>query len=90
MIENIIFLHSKGAEVKRKIIGTLFVQDIHQHIHSLSSLSFEFNISKVAVKKHLDYLHYMGYVEKINPNGKPVFLRLTDKGRQTAKKFINY
>ena len=87
MIDQIIFLHSKGSETKRKIIKILYQQDKEARIHCLTTLADNLSISKVAIKKHVDYLNYMGYIYKINPNGKPVFLKLTSKGVDVIKKY---
>ncbi len=89
-METIIFLHSKGAETRRKIIQLLYKQDKIRNLHCLTSLQYEFKISKPGLKKHIDYLSYLGYIDKMNPKGKPVFLRLTEKGYEAAKKFIYF
>ena len=90
MMESVIFLHSRGAELRRKIIRSLYLQENEKIRYCSSTLARKSSISKVAMKKHIDYLVYLGYIDKINPMGKPIFLRLTPKGSKTAKKFLYY
>lgn len=89
-MEEIIFLHSKGGETRRKILQLLLKQKKDFDLHTLSSVAIKLEISKPGLKKHIDYLHKLDYIDKINPKSKPVFLRLTDKGLETAKKYIFY
>jgi len=87
-MDSIIFLHTKGAQTRRRIVQSIYRYEKQSNFHSLTTLTDLFDISKVAVKKHVDNLADLGYIEKINPGGKPIFLRLTDKGTEVAKKYI--
>jgi predicted ArsR family transcriptional regulator len=87
-MDTILFLHSKGAQTRRKLVQLLYHETKNNYLHTITTLSSELGISKVAVKKHVDYLTYLGYVDKMNPKGKPVFLRLTEKGTIIAKKYL--
>lgn len=87
-MESVIFLHSRGAETRRRLVQFLYREQKEMTIHYLSTLSAEFGISKPAMKKHVDSLTTRGYLEKVNPGGNPVFLRLTEKGNGVAKKYI--
>ncbi|MGM5484707.1 MAG: HTH domain-containing protein [Nanobdellota archaeon] len=89
-MENMIFLYSKGGESRRKIIQELYHQMKERYNNSVSTLAEELEISKVAVKRHVDRLIELGYIEKLNPRGKPIYLELTEKGQETAKKYLIY
>jgi predicted transcriptional regulator len=51
------------------------------------SIAKKFNVTHVAVKKHLDLLLEEGYVKQINPKSKPVYLELTKKGKDVLNEF---
>ncbi|MFH0874975.1 MAG: hypothetical protein V1859_03495 [archaeon] len=87
-MDAIVFQHSKGAHTRRKIIQALYKQERENFLHCAATLCGDFEISNAAIKKHIDYLSLEGYVEKINPEGKPIFLKLSEKGNVAAKKYI--
>ena len=53
----------------------------------LSKLAKKFKMSHVALRKHLELMVEDGFVEEINPDGKPVYVKLTEKGLKTLKEF---
>ena len=53
----------------------------------LNSIAKELKISHVGAKKHLDFLSEENYIEGINPQGKPVYLKLTKKGEELYREF---
>lgn len=89
-MESVIFLYSKGGTLRRRIIQFLYKERNKMMLHYLSTLSDEIGISKPAMKKHVDSLTEFGYIDKVNPGGNPTFLRLTEKGCETAKRYIYY
>ena len=89
-MEKMIFLYSKGGDSRRKILQELYHQMKEKYNNSASTLAEELGISKVAVKRHVDRLEELGYIQKLNPRGKPVYLELTDIGVETAKKYLIY
>jgi predicted transcriptional regulator len=50
-------------------------------------LAERLGLSHVAVKKHLDLMIEEKFVKEINPEGKPKFLELTEKGIKVLKEF---
>lgn len=86
-MDSIIFLHSKGANTRRKIIKILHKQT-ENDLHNAVMLAKKTEISKVSIKKHIDLLVKNEYVKKINPESKPIFLMLTEKGTTAAKKYM--
>ena len=89
-MKSILFYWSKGAEMRVKILNEIYKCNRENKGCFLSELAKKFGISHVALKKHLDLMIEEGYVEEINPNGKPVFVKLTEKGTKTLKEFKNH
>jgi DNA-binding MarR family transcriptional regulator len=89
-MEEIILLYSNGAPIRRKILQLFHTKEKDSWPLCLTSVAGQFDISKVAIKRHVDLLLENGYLEKINPAGKPVYLKLTSKGTETARKYIFY
>ncbi len=48
----------------------------------INILADSIGLSHVAIKKKVDIFIEQGYIEIINPNGKPHYLLLTDKGKE--------
>lgn len=84
-VDSIFFEFSKGAATRRQILSVL--GDNNCQMHYLESMASEFPISKVALKAHIDKMIYHGYIEQINPGSKPVFLRLSRKGKDVASHY---
>ena len=89
-MESVIFLHSKGADKRRDILKILYYQSQNKEMHCITCLAKKFKVSKVTMKETIDGLIKLMYIEKINPLGKPIFLKLTEKGLVTAKKYLLY
>ena len=53
----------------------------------LNILADELGKTHVAVRSHLDLLEEEGYVKKVNPGGKPVYLKLTKEGEKIIEEF---
>lgn len=79
-MKSVLFYWSKGAETRCRIIKLIHMSHEKNISCFQNSIADELGISFVAVKKHLDLLLDEGYVEVINPKGKPQYLKLTKKG----------
>ncbi|VVB65561.1 Uncharacterised protein [Candidatus Gugararchaeum adminiculabundum] len=86
-MKTILFYWSKGADVRRKIIKAIAECEKKENPCYLNLLAEKFELSHVAVKKHLDLLLEEGYVKILNPDGKPVYLALTKKGTDMLQEF---
>lgn len=85
--KSILFYWSKGADTRRRIL--LF---IHKHNKKnkpcfLNQIAKELEVTHVAAKKHTDLLLEEGYISQINPKGKPIYLKITNKGIETILEF---
>jgi DNA-binding transcriptional ArsR family regulator len=88
MIPNsILFYWSKGADIRRNILKV--VNDLNKKKQAcfLNIISKKIKLTHVATKKHIDLLLEERYLEKINPDGKPVFLKLSKKGKNMIIEF---
>ncbi len=85
--KSILFYWSKGAELRRKIIRLVKSCEEKNNPCFLNNLAKEFKVTHVAVKKHIDILLEEGYIEAINPGGKPIYLKLSKKGLEMANEF---
>ncbi len=83
--ESILFYWSKGSETRRKMVRRVFEEEAKGRPVFLNSLAKDLGISHVAARKHVELLIEEGYLEKINPGGRPVYLRLSKKGERVAK-----
>jgi len=86
-MKTILFYWSKGAETRRKIIRLIAESEKKGEGCYLNILAERMKLSHVAVKKHLDLLIEEKYVGILNPDGKPNFLTLTEKGKEIIKEF---
>jgi len=84
-MESILFYWSKGADIRRKIIQFLAQCNQKEKPCYLNHISKQVKLSHVAVKKHLDLLLEEGYIKPINPEGKPIYLQLTSKGKGVVR-----
>ena len=79
---SVLFYWSKGAPTRRRILSVASeLNDEHQPCF-INVLSDKLELSHVAIKKHVELLIDEKYIKQINPNGKPVYLELTDAGRE--------
>lgn len=87
--KSILFYWSKGAGTRRRLLKVVHANEQNGEPSFLNTIAGDLGISHVAVKKHIDLLVEEGYIEQINPSGKPVYLRLTEKGREAVDEFLN-
>jgi len=86
---SVLFYWSKGAHTRRRILSvTRELNDEHKPCF-LNALSEQLELSHVAVKKHVELLIDEKYIKPINPNGKPVYLELTDAGREVLIEIVD-
>jgi len=79
---SVLFYWSKGADTRRRIlVVTRKLNDEHQPCF-INVLSEELELSHVAIKKHVELLVEGKFLKQMNPNGKPIYLELTDSGRK--------
>ena len=79
---SVLFYWSKGADTRRRILSvTRELNDEHEPCF-INVLSEKLNLSHVAVKKHVELLLGENYIKQMNPNGKPIYLELTEIGRE--------
>ena len=83
--KSVLFYWSKGAEVRRSIIKFIHESNLQNKPCFLNILSTTFKMSHTGMKKHIDLLTEEGFVILINPGGKPVYLKLTEKGQNILK-----
>lgn len=84
----ILFYWGKGADVRVRILLELHQCSSTQKPCYLNSLADYLSLSHVAVKKHLDLLIEHKYVVPLNPEGKPVYLQLTESGKEIVNEFL--
>jgi len=84
-MKTILFYWSKGADTRRRIIRLIAECGKKDKGCYSSMLADKLKMSHVAMKKHLDLLAEEGYVEVLNPEGKPNYLALTAKGKEMLK-----
>lgn len=84
-MKTILFYWSKGADVRRKIIKIIKKCKENNEPCFLNMIASKVGLTHVGVKNHLDLLIDEGYVEIMNPDGKPHYLRLTKKGESIYK-----
>jgi len=84
-MKTILFYWSKGSDTRRRIIRVIAECEKKSGACYLSVIADRLKLSHVAVKKHLDLLVEEGYVGILNPEGKPVFLALTPKGKEILR-----
>lgn len=84
--KSILFYWSKGSDARRKILKCVHDCGKKDKPCFLNVLAGKLELTHVAVKKHLDLLVEEGYIEPINPSGKPVYLKLTQTGKEMMKK----
>ncbi|MFB6242203.1 MAG: helix-turn-helix domain-containing protein [Candidatus Nanosalina sp.] len=85
MDESVLFYFSKGSDTRREIVRV--VEEKEDEGIYLNKLAEELDLSHVAVRKHLELLLENSYLEYINPEGKPKYLELTEKGERVLEDF---
>ena len=84
----VLFYWGKGASVRVKILFELSECSKSNQPCYLNQLAEKLQLSHVAVKKHLELLLEHKYVQPINPDGKPVYLELTEQGKSVVQEFV--
>lgn len=79
--KSILFYWSKGANTRRKVMTIIHQLNQKKKPCFLNIIANKLKISHVGIKKHIDLLIEEKYIEPINPNGKPVYLKLTKTGK---------
>jgi predicted ArsR family transcriptional regulator len=87
MDESVLFYFSKGADTRREIIQ--IVKEKQDDGIYLSEIADKLDMSHVAARKHIELLREEDYLEHINPEGKPKYIRLTENGEKIMKDFEN-
>lgn len=87
-MKSILFYWSKGAEVRRELVVFIYRRNRDDKPCFLNLLAKHLKLTHPAVKKHLDLLIEGGYIEQLNPESKPIYLRLTSRGRELAEEFV--
>ena len=84
----ILFYWSRGAKVRRKIIKIIRKCEEKNEPCFLNKIASKVGLTHVTVKTHLDLLIEEGYVEIINPKGKPHYLKLARKGKNIYRELM--
>ena len=87
MSKTILFYWSKGAKVRVKLLNEIDKCSKKNEPCYLSLLAEKLGLSHVGAKKHLDLIIKEGYVKELNPEGKPVYVELSDDGKDVLKEF---
>ena len=87
MDKTVLFYWSKGAPTRIQILSRAFRCRQKKEPCFLNQLAESIGLSHVGTKKHVDLLIEEGYLKEINPEGKPVFLEITEKGKQVVGEF---
>ncbi len=86
-MKTIIFYWSKGALTRIKIIKVIAECEREGKPCYLNVIAEKLDISRAALKKHLDILLKYGYIQILNPGGKPNYLALTPNGVGVLQEF---
>lgn len=79
---SVLFYWSKGADTRRRILSVIGeLNQLHEPCF-INVLSEKLDLSHVAIKKHVGLLVDENYIRQMNPNGKPIYLELTEAGRE--------
>ncbi|MBI2079761.1 hypothetical protein HYT84_03280 [Candidatus Micrarchaeota archaeon] len=86
-MKTILFYWGKGSDTRVKIIHLIADSERLSEPCYINIIAEKFKVSHVAIKKHIDLLIDEGYLSIINPDGKPHYLILTEKGIEILKEF---
>jgi predicted ArsR family transcriptional regulator len=86
-MKTILFYWSKGADTRVRIIREVGRLGGGNKPCYLNSVAETLGISHTAAKKHIDLLVEEKYLRVLNPGGKPLFLELTDSGKDVLSEF---
>ena len=86
---SVLFYWSKGSDTRRRILSvTRELNDGHEPCF-INVLSEKLELSHVAIKKHVELLVEEKYIKQMNPNGKPIYLELTETGKEILDEIEN-
>ncbi len=86
-MKSVLFYWGKGADTRVAIIKTIGVCNERKEPCFLNQIAQANNLSHVAIMKHLSLLMEEGYVRELNPDGKPIYLELTENGKKILREF---
>lgn len=81
MDETVLFYLSEAGDKRLKMLQLVAEAEEEKEGMYLTKMAEEIGISHVAARKHLQLLLDENYLQYKNPDGKPKFLELTEKGR---------
>ncbi len=85
--KSILFYWSKGADIRRRILLLIHKHNKKNKPCFLTQIAKEIKVTHVAIKKHTDLLLEEGYINQINPDGKPIYLELAKNGDKVILEF---
>lgn len=85
--KSVLFNWSKGANIRREIIKIIKLCEEKNEPCFLNIIAKKLKLTHVAVKKHTDLLSEEGYIIPINPEGKPIYLKLSETGKEIYSEF---
>jgi DNA-binding MarR family transcriptional regulator len=86
-MKTIIFYWSKGALTRIKVVKLIAQCERESKPCYINLIADTLGLSRAALKKHVDVLIKYGYVQILNPGGKPNYLALTQSGLEVLKEF---
>jgi DNA-binding MarR family transcriptional regulator len=86
-MKTIIFYWSKGALTRIRMIKFIAECEREGKPCYLNLIAEKLDLSRAALKKHIDVLLKYGYIQILNPGGKPNYLALTHSGVEVLKEF---
>lgn len=78
---SVLFYWSKGADTRRRILSVTGELNQNNEPCFINVLAERLSLSHVAIKKHVELLVEEDYLSQLNPDGKPIYLELTEAGR---------
>jgi len=86
-LKSILFYWSKGSGMRVKILNVIDKCSKGKQPCFLNQIAKKLGVSHVAIKKHVDLLLEEGYINELNPGGKPVYLELSESGKSVLAEF---
>lgn len=86
-MKSVLFYWGKGAETRVSIIKIIGECNQKKLPCYLNQIAQKMNLSHVAIMKQLNLLLEEGYIREVNPDGKPIYLELTENGKKILQEF---
>jgi DNA-binding transcriptional ArsR family regulator len=86
-MKSILFYWGKGADTRVAIIKAISTCNEKNEPCFLNQIAQTIDLSHVAIMKHLSLLVEEGYVRELNPQGKPIYIELTENGKKILREF---